>query len=165
MIFITYPHSKLAYFSYPSRRMNGKIAYLWSLKFIHQMKQIIAVLLSILLLGGSLLPKVDAFQLAKVGELVKHYKEHRRTEKTNLSFMAFLQMHYSATSKHTKTAKHSHAQLPSFDSQVGNVFLPSFQSISLVFKPIVMPFVASTFNWQNFYHFALVASFLNPPRI
>lgn len=129
------------------------------------MKQIIAIFLSVTILLGSLFPKVDTLQLAKIGELVKHYQWHCKTEKSNMSFLSFLAMHYSAASNHTKTAKHSHSHLPSLDSQAVHAFLPSFfQQISLKFKPIIRGFVGPNFAWQNLYDFLLASSLLNPPR-
>jgi hypothetical protein len=88
-----------------------------------------------------------------------------QNRESNMSFLSFLAMHYSAASNHTKTAKHSHSHLPSLDSQAVHAFLPSFfQQISLKFKPIIKGFVGPNFVWQNLYDFLLASSLLNPPR-
>ncbi|WP_144080138.1 hypothetical protein [Flectobacillus major] len=128
------------------------------------MKPFTSIVLSITILLGSLFPRVDTLQLAKMGELVKHYQWHCKTDKCNMSFISFLAMHYSAASKHTKTAKHSHSHLPSLDSQATHAFLPSFQYITIIFRPIIKAFPEPNFVWQNFYNFLLAKSFLNPPR-
>lgn len=131
------------------------------------MKKLVAILLSLQILLGSLFPKVDAIQLARIGELVKHYQEHIAIENRNLSFVDFLIMHYSSTSNHTKTAKHSHSNLPHLGSHQVVVaycelmfknIIPS--SSSTVFQSFPEP----NFTWQNFYHFSLSSTLLNPPK-
>ena len=131
------------------------------------MKQMIAILLSTQILLGSFFPNVDAMQLAKIGELVKHYQEHVATENQELSFVDFLVMHYSSTSNHNKTAKHSHSNLPHLDSHhvVIAYCEPIFKSIipsssSTIFQSFPEP----NFSWQNFYHFSLSQTLLNPPK-
>ncbi len=130
------------------------------------MKQIVAILLSLQILLGSLFPNVDAMQLAKIGELVKHYQEHVTTENQDLSFVDFLIMHYSTTSEHTKTAKHSHSNLPHFDSH--NVIItfcePVFRGIFPPTLAISATFPEPNFVWQNLYHFSLSRTLLNPPK-
>ena len=127
----------------------------------------IAILLSTQILLGSFFPNVDAMQLAKIGELVKHYQEHVATENQELSFVDFLVMHYSSDSIHTKTAKHSHSNLPHLDSHhvVIAYCEPIFKSIipsssSTIFQSFPEP----NFSWQNFYHFSLSQTLLNPPK-
>ena len=130
------------------------------------MKKMIAILLSMQILLGSLFPNVDAMQLAKIGELVKHYQEHIATENQDLSFVDFLVMHYSATSNHTKTAKHSHSNLPHLNSH--NVVIaycePVFKNIILPSSTILQSFPEPNFTWQNFYYFSFSQTFLNPPK-
>ncbi|MEA5256958.1 hypothetical protein VB264_04120 [Arcicella aquatica] len=130
------------------------------------MKQFTAILLSFVIFVGSLFPKADALQLAKVGELVKHYNQHKNSWNENISFLEFLAMHYSATSKHFKTAKHSHSNLPNLNSHNTTTLCePTFD------KKIVLPFVAifkvfsePNFVWKNFYRFSIVQTLFNPPR-
>jgi hypothetical protein len=130
------------------------------------MKRIVAILLSLQILLGSLFPNVDTMQLAKIGELVKHYQEHVATENQDLSFIDFLIMHYSTTSNHTKTAKHSHSNLPHFDSH--NVVItfcePVFKSILPTTLAVSATFPEPNFVWQNLYHFSLSRTLLNPPK-
>lgn len=130
------------------------------------MKQITAILLSLQILLGSLFPKVDAVQWAKVGELVKHYQEHVVAENQGLSFMDFLVMHYSSSSKHTKTAKHSHSNLPHLDSHNSVITYcePVFRSTIVSPITVLQSYPEPNFVWQNLYHFSLSRTLLNPPR-
>lgn len=130
------------------------------------MKKIIAITLSIQILLGSLFPKTDALELAKMGTLIQHYQEHKSVENQDLSFIDFLIMHYSTTSKHTKTAKHSHHNLPNFDSHhtVLTYCEPNFKSIIPSFEAAFKPFNEPNFAWQNFYHFSISRTLLNPPK-
>jgi hypothetical protein len=130
------------------------------------MKRIIAILLSMQILLGSLFPNVDAMQLAKIGELIKHYQEHVATENQDLSFVDFLIMHYSSDSNHTKTAKHSHSNLPHLDSNhvVIAYCEPVFKNIIPSSSTIFQSFPEPNFVWQNLYHFSLSQTLLNPPK-
>ena len=130
------------------------------------MKKTIAVLLSMQILLGSLFPNVDAMQLAKIGELVKHYQEHKVTENQDFSFVDFLIMHYSSTSNHTKTAQHSHSNLPHLNSHhvVIAYCEPVFKNIIIASSTILQSFPEPNFTWQNFYHFSLSQTLLNPPK-
>ena len=130
------------------------------------MKKLIAILLSLQILLGSLFPKVDAIQLARIGELVKHYQEHIAIENRNLSFVDFLIMHYSSTSNHTKTAKHSHSNLPQLGShQVVIAYCElMFKNIIPSSSTVFQSFPEPNFTWQNFYHFSLSSTLLNPPK-
>jgi hypothetical protein len=51
----------------------------------------------------------EIHQLMKFPELVKHYFEHKESAQ-NLSFLDFLNLHYSSDSKNTD--QHDHHQLP-----------------------------------------------------
>jgi uncharacterized protein YfbU (UPF0304 family) len=130
------------------------------------MKQMIAILLSMQILLGSLFPNVDTTQLAKIGELIKHYQEHVATENQDLSFVDFLIMHYSSDSNHTKTAKHSHSNLPHLDSHhvVIAYCEPVFKSIIPSSSNVLRSFPEPNFAWQNLYHFSLSQTLLNPPK-
>ncbi len=131
------------------------------------MKKIISILLSFQILLGSLFPNVESLQLAKIGELVSHYQEHQRTEKEDLSFMDFLEMHYSATSKHLKNAKHSHSNLPNLDSHNSVIsYCESVFCIEFSLTPsFPKTFYEPNFHWLNLYHFSLSRTLLNPPKL
>ncbi len=130
------------------------------------MKKIIAIALSFQILLGSLFPRINAMELAKVGELIEHYQEHKSAENQDLSFVDFLIMHYSTASNHTKTAKHSHHNLPTFNSHHAiityceSAFKANIPSFEANFKPFIEP----NFSWQNFYHFSISRTLLNPPK-
>lgn len=130
------------------------------------MKKIIAITLSIQILLGSLFPRIDAMELAKIGTLIQHYQEHKSVENQDLSFIDFLIMHYSTTSNHTKTAKHSHHNLPNFGSHNSvltyceHVYKANIPSLEVNFNPFSEP----NFTWQNFYHFSISRTLLNPPK-
>lgn len=123
-------------------------------------------MLSMQILLGSLFPTMDVLQLAKIGELIKHYQEHVATDNQNLSFVDFLSMHYSSTSNHTKTAKHSHSNLPHLSSHhVVVAYCESiFENIILSSSTILQSFPEPNFSWQNLYHFSLAQTLLNPPK-
>ena len=129
------------------------------------MKKIIAITLSIQILLGSLFPRIDALEWVKIGELIQHYQEHKAIENQNLSFMDFLIMHYSTASNHTKTAKHSHHNLPNFNSHHSVTYCePTFKANIPSFEANYKPFSEPNFSWQNFYHFSISRILLNPPK-
>lgn len=123
-------------------------------------------MLSIQILLGSLFPRIDAMELAKIGTLIQHYQEHKSVENQDLSFIDFLIMHYSTTSNHTKTAKHSHHNLPNFNSHhtVLTYCETNLKPIIPSFEANFMPFSEPNFTWQNFYHFSISRTLLNPPK-
>lgn len=143
-----------------------RLFYFGFINYICPMKQFTAILLSLVIFVGSLFPKADALQLAKIGELVKHYKEHKNSWNENISFLEFLAMHYSTASKHLKTAKHSHSNLPNLDSHsTATLFEPTFnKKIVLHFDAIFKVFSEPNFVWKNFYSFSIVQTLFNPPR-
>jgi hypothetical protein len=130
------------------------------------MKKIIAITLSFQILLGSLFPRIDAVELAKIGELIEHYQEHKAAENQDLSFVDFLIMHYSTASNHTKTAKHSHQNLPNFNSHHAVITYcePNLKTIIPSFEANFKPFSEPNFSWQNFYHFSISRTLLNPPK-
>ena len=105
-------------------------------------------------------------ELAKIGELIEHYQEHKTLENQELSFVDFLIMHYSTSSNHTKTAKHSHHNLPSFNSHNLTIAYcePTFKTNIPSSEANITPFSEPNFAWQNFYHFSISRTFLNPPK-
>jgi hypothetical protein len=129
-------------------------------------KKIIAITLSFQILLGSLFPRIDATELAKIGELIEHYQEHKSSENQDLSFVDFLIMHYSPSSNHTKTAKHSHQNLPNFNSHnaVISYCEPTFKANIPTFEANFKPYSEPNFTWQNLYHFSISRTLLNPPK-
>ncbi|WP_428657963.1 hypothetical protein [Runella sp.] len=125
------------------------------------MKIVAAYCLVFVMLIQSLLPRAAA-ELVHSPEVWAHYREHQREEKQSLSFWAFLQMHYSADSKHTKQKKH---HLPSYDlsSTIGFFVVPA--AASVLFNPKVYCLIVKpSFHWDNSYFFTIVYSLIFPPR-
>ena len=125
------------------------------------MKSWVAFFLTINILAQSLLPPAS-MELLRSPELWEHFREHQRQTTEPLSFWAFLQMHYTADSEHTKHKKH---HLPSFNSgsTAGFFILPS--ACASFFDCPVFNFVEkTTFNWANSYSFLLTRALICPPR-
>ncbi len=64
------------------------------------MRSIVAFVLGLLMLLGSLVPNNDLGELAKLPELAKHYRFHRSPAGGSLSFSEFMVEHYGAGTKH-----------------------------------------------------------------
>lgn len=80
------------------------------------MKPVVALLLSVLVLASSLLPRHDLAELARLPRLVQHYQQHRQAA-TSLSFGEFLLEHYGGGGRQSHTTTHSpeHEGLPLHD--------------------------------------------------
>ena len=61
----------------------------------------------------SLLPGLSVMELGKLPALIHHYKSHRSLN-SELSFLAFIELHYSDPSHHEQDQKEHH-QLPFHD--------------------------------------------------
>ena len=70
------------------------------------MKQIIVILLTFQILSGNVLLS----ELAKVPQLIHHFNEHQRENKT-IDFLTFLKMHY-ADPEHQRKDASRHGSLP-----------------------------------------------------
>jgi|DewCreStandDraft_4_1066084.scaffolds.fasta_scaffold98515_2 hypothetical protein len=69
-----------------------------------------AILLVFIIFLKALIPAMDTAELAKIPLLFDHYQDHRKQD-TNISFMAFLALHY-ADSKHHEEDHTTHSKLP-----------------------------------------------------
>jgi len=123
---------------------------------------LLASLLFIIFLGGSLLPKVGLQQSFKAHELLKHFQDHKKLTPTNFSFIDFLWLHYSADSKHPKTTQHP--SLPTLDfSGVFAYILPGI--IVFLITHLIKKQVRKTqIRWTNLYQFTLMNVLIAPPR-
>jgi len=74
------------------------------------MKQGVSWVLAILLLAGSFLPPMETHELYKLHALVRHFEKHRG-ENPDMSFMEFLDLHYSSTPHHHQDHQ-THQELP-----------------------------------------------------
>jgi hypothetical protein len=127
------------------------------------MKSLVAVVLSCLMLWSSILPGFGVDQSAQWGNLVQHYLEHRKADKS-LDFMDFLAMHYAAGSEHQKHPKHSHHNLPSGGSSI-SVYTPAV--VQLDWPSPFQVALLSTGNAvrkDDLYSFLAVFALINPPR-
>ncbi|GAB3575074.1 hypothetical protein GCM10027578_38670 [Spirosoma luteolum] len=128
------------------------------------MKSVIALLLSCWLLAGSLLPGFGLDQSTHWGDLMTHYREHRR-QIPDLSFGSFLLMHYGADSDHLKHPNHPHTKLPA-SSHLLPVYTPAFLRLA---PPLILAFglwfVRAVFLRKvDLYAFVPVFALMNPPR-
>ncbi len=74
-----------------------------------------AFIMAIYLLVGSCFPKGDFTQFLRLAELSQHYRLHIEESASNgreVSFLRFLQMHYTNTQAHESNEEHDHHNLP-----------------------------------------------------
>lgn len=83
----------------------------------------LAAILVVFLFWGSVMPKNDFSELAKFSHLIKHFNEH--SEKTPLSFLDFIEMHYGSKKDNHKDGHEDKGCLPLQKStaSVGTVFV------------------------------------------
>lgn len=100
--------------------------------------------IAILSLAVYLFGTTEAYQLLKLPELMKHFAKHRR-EEPSITFLAFLQEHYSDKCPH---ADRQHRQLP-FKANHNNcafsiVLLvpPAVETAGDAFDPAVMKYAS-----------------------
>lgn len=137
--------------------------YVLPLPGITPMKALVAIFLTCWTLAGSFLPGMGVDQSACLGELTRHFQEHRHTD-TSLSFLDFLRMHYGADSEHHKHPNHSHQNLPSSSHSIP-VFPPVAQSWNLPpATASVLISRADFFRKADLYSFLSVFALINPPR-
>jgi hypothetical protein len=126
------------------------------------MKHATVSFLFVLFIFGSLLPKVGLEQSFKANELLKHFQEHKKIEKSNFNFGDFLWLHYAADSKHNKTSKHPSLPSIDFNGIVGYVIPNLF---FLCIWPILILMPRRKNNQQkNLYYFSLSRVLIAPPR-
>lgn len=126
------------------------------------MKRLVAYILSINLLVGSMLPGGGCGELAKLPDLVRHYQLHVQKSGGEISFLTFLQMHYGAGSEHVGT---DHSSLPSLQvALLVALFVPT--ALSMYFSSTKTPELSGhkNFFWNNLYSFQFQRILLNPPK-
>ena len=84
--------------------------------FCLPMKPIVALLLSVLVLASSLLPRHDLAELGRLPRLLEHYRQHRQATEA-LSFAEFMMLHYgdAGSQSHDDTRSDEHEGLPLHD--------------------------------------------------
>lgn len=64
--------------------------------------KILALLLSVYIFAGSLMPGSDWDELPKIANLIEHFQEHQELSAGEISFFEFLFLHYASNSEHPK---------------------------------------------------------------
>ena len=138
------------------------------------MKTVVARLLGFVMLLGSLLPRHDLSELAKLPELAEHYRYHRALAGGELSIVSFLALHYGpqGASHHQNPVSHrdaqDHEKLP-LEQHHHNCVLVSF--VLPVAAQLAAP--ASSLVWPaadyrpipgSLYAFGMSRPLLEPPR-
>lgn len=75
----------------------------------------IALFLAFYMLLGSFFPQSDFGQLAKVSNILEHYRQHKNEAQLNseqLSFTSFLKVHFITPDEHHQIPGHEHEGLP-----------------------------------------------------
>jgi len=125
------------------------------------MKNVALTFLFVLFILGGLLPKVGLDQSFKANELVKHFQEHKKIEKSNFNFVDFLWLHYAADSKHSKTSKHP--SLPSIDfNGIIGYFIPGLYFLC-IWPILILMSRRKDLQEINLYHFSLSRVLIAPP--
>jgi hypothetical protein len=126
------------------------------------MKNVAVTFLFVLFIFGSLLPKVGLEQSFKANELLKHFQDHKKIEKSNFNFADFLWLHYAADSKHSKTSQHPSLPSLDFNGIIGYV-LPSLYFLCL-WPILILMSRRKDLQRTNLYHFSLSRVLIAPPR-
>jgi hypothetical protein len=120
----------------------------------------ISLILSFIMLSGSILPGGDMHELPKMANLVTHYEEHLQESGNQLSFLEFLELHYSGPK-----ASHSdeHDELP-FHHLCSMSFLAIIPSQVYTFQLREEPL-----DYSVLYNFSVVRDHIpnvwQPPRV
>jgi hypothetical protein len=64
--------------------------------------RILAFMLSLYFLAGSLMPGSDWDELPKMANLIEHYKEHSEISNGKITFADFISLHYATDSDHSQ---------------------------------------------------------------
>ena len=136
------------------------------------MRRMAAFFLSLLMLLGSCVPENDLGELAKLPELVKHYRFHHSVAGGGLTLGEFLVEHYgSGTKEHfgcTFSVRHQqdHQGLPLHGRHGGDAaaFLVASGSRLGWIRRVARPVPGPQSTWAVLYQFQPSASLLQPPR-
>ena len=127
------------------------------------MKRTVAVMLAMMLFGGSLIPRMSMEQATRLPELFSHYHQHQLEEGRNLSFFSFLFEHYALDSQHHKSPNHNHNRLPIFDG--GSSAYDFTQTFRLIFEPSVTElFALAVFRVRTMNAQSAFSPLFQPPR-
>ena len=126
------------------------------------MKNVVVTFLFVLFILCGLLPKVGFEQSFKANELLKHFQEHKKIEKSNFNFVDFLWLHYAADSKHSKTSNHPSLPSIDFNGIIGYV-IPVLYFLS-IWPILILLTRKKDLQRINLYHFSLSRVLIAPPR-
>jgi hypothetical protein len=126
------------------------------------MKNVVVTFLFVLFILCGLLPKVGFEQSFKANELLKHFQEHKKIEKSNFNFVDFLWLHYAADSKHSKTSNHPSLPSIDFNGIIGYV-IPLLYFLS-IWPILILLTRKKDLQRINLYHFSLSRVLIAPPR-
>jgi len=126
------------------------------------MKNLVVTFLFVLFILCGLLPKVGFEQSFKANELLKHFQEHKKIEKSNFNFVDFLWLHYAADSKHSKTSNHPSLPSIDFNGIIGYV-IPVLYFLS-IWPILILLTRKKDLQRINLYHFSLSRVLIAPPR-
>lgn len=126
------------------------------------MNNALASFLFILFISGSLLPKIGMEQSFKVNELLRHFKEHEKIERSNFSFVDFLWLHYLADSKHNNTSKYPSLPTIDFNGSIG-CLIPEFYFFCIL-SIFIFIFRRKNLHNLDLYHFFSARVLIAPPK-
>ncbi len=120
-------------------------------------------ILIVYFLAGSILPGMDFSQLAKLPNLMEHFRHHRAEDDSTTALSFFLQHFVNPNLHHHKEAGDCHKKLPlkSFE-QVLNYFIPEASStaISSCFINKIQPLAS-----REFLPLLSISAIFRPPII
>ena len=131
-------------------------------KLISKMKRFCTVWLAFFIFSGSLIPKCDFNQFAKVPALVKHYQKHLSLSDKpgELNFFQFLAEHYLEDEKHHEE---DHQDLPLLNHIVNGIFFIINSDLTL-HSPFYSKSKKIFIAYSRIYIFNSVFSLLQPPK-
>ena len=122
--------------------------------------RLISLLLSFVMISGSILPGGDMHELPKMANLVKHYEEHLQESGHQLSFLAYLELHYAGPET---SHNHDHDGLP-FHHLCTTTFIAIMPVLAYTFQVLEEPV-----SFSILYNFSVVRDHIpnvwQPPRV
>ena len=126
------------------------------------MKTITCLLFAFYFLLGGILPASDFEELAKIGNLVRHYQTHLQRTQGQMTFGRFIRMHYDEVA-HQQTENHD--QLPFKHHSCHCMPFYTFQSNAIQLPKVFFPSIQQHLPYYSnirISHYS--ASVWQPPR-
>ena len=135
------------------------------LSFNLALMKIIALFLAAYIFAGSLFPQTDFSQMAKMSNVVKHFRLHQTETAAvggRLSYADFFRIHFLQPDHHLKQADHSHEELPLHSISTSHPFIPFY------YPTLVKPAIKKWAPISCFFYFDWLvrdfsSSHFNPP--